>query len=115
MSKCSIFVWKNVKFQRTILNAPGFAFPEKSINQGQEVLTKFCSMFVEIFKESEHIHAWSVVATPKNRKECNQQPHHDVVTHMEESNSENKCTMIPLIIYPGDSSDNEEDPPSGIL
>ena len=72
-------------------------------------------MFVEIFKESEHIHAWSVVATPKNRKECNQRPHHDVVTHMEESNSENKYTMIPLIIYPEDSSDNEEDPPPGIL
>ena len=34
---------------------------------------------------------------------------------MEESNSENKYTMIPLIIYPEDSSDNEEDPPPGIL
>ena len=42
--------WNNKKSQRNILHAPGCALPETSINQGQEVLTKFYSMFVDFFK-----------------------------------------------------------------
>ena len=45
MVKRSIFVQNNRKSQRTILNSPGYALSETSINQVQEVLTKFYSIF----------------------------------------------------------------------
>ena len=41
--------------------------PETSINQGQEDMTKFYSMFAEIFKESDRVHACPAVSTTHQR------------------------------------------------
>ena len=63
MGKRSILVLNNGKLQRIILHAPGYALPETSINQGQEGLTKFYSMFAEFFKESDMVHTSPSVVT----------------------------------------------------
>ena len=57
MGKRSVFVCNHVKYQKTILHAPGYDLPETSINWGQEGLTKFYSKFKEIFKELDRVHA----------------------------------------------------------
>ena len=49
-----------------ILHANGCDLPETSINKGQEELTKFYSMFVEIFRESDKVHACPAVATSQH-------------------------------------------------
>ena len=69
--------------QRTILHAPGCEIPEVSIKQGQGVLTKFFSMFDEIFKELDQIHDLSAVAIRHQREEWTHHPHHAVVTNTE--------------------------------
>ena len=46
IGKCSIFVWDNGNYQRTILHDPEYALTETSINQGQDGLKRFHSMFV---------------------------------------------------------------------
>ena len=65
MVKCSVLVRKNRKSQRTTLNALGCALAETSINKGQEVITKFYSMFAEFFKKSDRVHACPALATPQ--------------------------------------------------
>ena len=57
MGKCSILVWNNGKSQRIIPHATGCAPLETSTNKGHEGMTKFYSMFAEIFKESDRVHA----------------------------------------------------------
>ena len=50
MGKDFIIMCNNGKSQRTILHAPVSTLSEISINQGQEVLTKFYRMFAEFLK-----------------------------------------------------------------
>ena len=61
--KRSILVWDNRKSQRTVLHALGYALPETPINKGQDVPTKFHSMFADFFKEPGRMHACATVAT----------------------------------------------------
>ena len=61
--KHSIHLWNNEKSQRIIIHAPRCALQDKSINQGQEGLTKFYSIFVGFFKESDKAHNCPSVAT----------------------------------------------------
>ena len=68
MGKRSILVWNNGKLQMNILQAPGCSLPEKSMNQGQERLTKFYSMFAEFFNKLDQVHAFPAVATPQQRE-----------------------------------------------
>ena len=42
-------------------------------------------MFVEFFKESDRVHACTVVDTPQQREEWDHQPHGSVVTYSEDS------------------------------
>ena len=85
MGKRSVLVWENGKYQSTILHAPGCDLPETSINQGQYLLTKFHSMFLEFFKEPDRIHACVVVATPQQRERWTRQPPGTLVTDIEYS------------------------------
>ena len=62
-------MWNNGKSKRIILHSNGCALPKTSINQGQEGLTKFYSMFAEISKDLERVHAFPEVATPQQREE----------------------------------------------
>ena len=78
-----------------------------SINQGQEGLTKFYSMFAEIFKESDRVHTCPEVATTQQGEEWTHHTHGAVVTYTEEINSDDKDSMMPLLIYP-EESNNEE-------
>ena len=114
MGKHSILVWNNGKSQRTILHATGYNLPETSINNGQESLTKFYSMFAKNFKESDRVHAYLAVATTQQREEWTHQPRGVVVTETEDSDSENKDSVIHLLIYPEDSDGEKylRDPPS---
>ena len=83
-------MWNNGKPQRTILTSPGYTLPETSINQGQEVLTKFYSILTEIFKESDRFHACPEVATPEQREELTNRPHGAVVIYTEDIDSKKK-------------------------
>ena len=67
MEQQPILVWNNGKPQRIILHAPGCALPETFINQGQEGLTKFYSIFAEFFREWERIHTCQAVANTQQR------------------------------------------------
>ena len=87
-----------------MLHAPGCALLETSTNQGKEVLTKFYSMFAEFFMEPDRVHACQSVATPQQREECNHQPSSSVVTDTDDSNSDEKESAMPLLIYPEDSN-----------
>ena len=51
MGKRSILVCNTMKSQKTTLNAPVCALPKKSINRGQEGLTKFYSMSEEFSRD----------------------------------------------------------------
>ena len=86
---------------------------ERSINQGQEVLTKLYSMFAKK-KESERVHACTAVATPQQRGEWKHNPRVAVVTDIEDSNSDDEYSWTPPFFYPEDSNDEESlsDPPS---
>ena len=50
------------------------------INQVQEGLTKFYSMFAEFFKESNRVYACPSVAAPQQREEWDYQPRGYVFT-----------------------------------
>ena len=50
MGKFSHPVWNNGKPQSTIIHAPGFSLLEMIINQGQNGLTKFYSMFADFLR-----------------------------------------------------------------
>ena len=67
MEQQPILVWNNGKPHRIIFHAPECALPETSINQGQEGLTKFYSIFAIFFREWERIHTCQAVATPQQR------------------------------------------------
>ena len=47
MGKLSVLMWNNRKSQRTIGYATGCSLPYFSINQVQEVITKFYRMFAD--------------------------------------------------------------------
>ena len=79
MDKRLVLVHTNGKPQSTILHAPGCELPETSINQVQEGLTKFSSMFAEIFKELDRIHSCPVAATLQHMEEWTYRPHHGMV------------------------------------
>ena len=55
-----------------------------SINKGQEDLTKFYSMFTEIFKESDRVHACPAVDTTYQREERTHHPRGALVTDTED-------------------------------
>ena len=114
MRKRSILVWKKGKSKNTILHAPVWALLETYINQGQEVLTNFYIMLAEFFKESDRVHSCPEVSTPQQREEWTHQPCGAVVTYMEDRKSDDKDSVIPLLIYPEDYDNNESlrDPPS---
>ena len=95
MGKRSFLVYKNSKSQRTILHDPGCAFPKMPINQGQEVINKFYSMFAEFFKELYRVHACLEVATTQQREEWTHQPHSAAITDTEYSDSDNKESVMP--------------------
>ena len=99
MGKHSVLVWNNVKSQRTILHAPGCALPETPINQGQGGLTKFHSMFAEIFRVPYRIHACVAVATPHQRDRWTHHTPGTVVTDREESESNNKDSVMYSLIH----------------
>ena len=71
-----------------------------SINQCQEGLTNFYSMFAEFFNESDKVHPCPVVANPQQRDEHKHYPHISVVTYTEESNSDDEDITMPPLIYP---------------
>ena len=87
MVKHSGLVWNNVKSQRTILHAHGYALPYTSINQGQEGITKLYIMFKEFFKESDRVNPCKVVAMTHQREEWNHQHCGSMVIDMEDINS----------------------------
>ena len=70
-----------------ILHTPGCALQETPIYQGQDVLTKFYSMFAELFKESDRVHACPAFDTPQQREERTHQPRGAVVIDTEDSAS----------------------------
>ena len=111
MRKRSILVCNNRKTLRIILHDPGFTLSEISMNQGQEGLTKFFrifySMFSKISKESDRVHARPAVFTTQQMEDWAHHPLGDVVTEMEERNSDKKDSMMPSLIHPEDS-DNQE-------
>ena len=113
MGKRPILVQNNGKSQRTILHAPGYALPETSTNKGQDGLTNFCSMFAEIFKEADRIHACPEAATPQKREDWTHRPCHEVATDTEESDSDDEESVIMSIIYPEDSNKNDKNTPPG--
>ena len=90
MEKCFILVWNNRKSQRNILHSPGCALPENSINQDKEGLTKFYSLFAEIFKGLDRVHACPTVAMPQQREECTHHPQSVVVIGTKESDLDEK-------------------------
>ena len=67
IGKQFILVCNRGKSQNAILHDPGCALLETSINQFHEGLTKFYSMFVELFKEPDRVHACPAVDTPHQR------------------------------------------------
>ena len=83
MGKRSALVWYNCKSQRTILHSPGFAILDNPINQFQDCLTKFHSIFVKIFKEPDRIHACATVDTPQQRERQTPLPPGYMVTDTE--------------------------------
>ena len=89
IGKRSVLMCSNGKSQRTILNDPGSALSETSINQGQERLTKFYIMFAKQIKESDRVHAYP---------ECPTSPRGAVVTDTENSNSHEKDIVMPPLI-----------------
>ena len=107
MVKCYIFVWDNGKSQSTILIAPGYALLEMSINQGQEGLTKFYSMFAEFFKKSDRVHAFPAVATTQQREWWTHHPCGAVVTDTKESDSDEEDSVMPPLIYPEGFNDED--------
>ena len=92
MGKRPVLVWENGKYQRTTLHSPGCARPETNINQCQDGLTKFHSMFAEIFKDPDMIHACGAVATPQQSEIWTHQTHITVVT------AQNTVTMTMKIV-----------------
>ena len=70
-------------------------------------MTKFYSMFAEFFKESDRAHACPAVATTQQREEWTHHPCGTLVAYMEDSDSYYKDSVIPPLIYP-EESDNEE-------
>ena len=103
-------MWDNGKSQRTILHTTSFALPEMSIHKVHEGLTKFYSMLAEIFKESDRVHTYPLVATLQQREEWTCQPHVAVVTYTEYRDLYNKDSVIPSLIYLKESNDKDEDP-----
>ena len=99
MGKRSILVWDNSKSHRTILNAPGCAILETPVNQGQDGLTKFHSMFAEFSKYPERMHACATVATPHQRERWTRGPPRTIVTDTEYSNSGNEDSFMHPLIY----------------
>ena len=80
MGKNSVLVWNNYKYQRNNLHDPGYYLPETPINQGQDSLTKFQSMFAEFFKEPDRIHVCFAVATSQQWERWTHQHPGTVVT-----------------------------------
>ena len=100
MGKHSVLMWNNRKSQRTILPALGCALSEMPINQDQEVLTKFYSMYAKNFKELERTQDCQEVATPQQREDWTHHLHGAVVTDTEESDSDYEDSVMTLLIYP---------------
>ena len=63
-----------------------------------------------IFKESDRIHACPAVATLQHREKWTHRPRVAVVTYIENRNSYDKDSVIPLLIYLEYSNKNEDDP-----
>ena len=110
MGKNSFLVWNNGKPQRAILHDPGCALPEASINQGQEGLTKFYSMFAELFKELYQVHTCPAVATSHQREGWTHQTCCAMVTDTKDRDFDDKDNLMPPLIYPEDSDYKEDDP-----
>ena len=60
-----------------------------------------------IFKESDRVHTWPVVATTQQREEWNHYPRGGVVIDTEDSDSDNKDSVTSPLIHPEDSNDEE--------
>ena len=74
-------------------------------------------MFAEIFKESDRFHDFPSVDTTQQMEDWNHFPHGYVVIDTEAKKSDNKDSVMRLLIYLEDS-DNEEsmsEPPSADL
>ena len=67
-------------------------------------------MFAEIFKESDRVHTFPVVAMPQQREEWTHQNRNAVVTEAEDRDSDDKDSVMTLLIYPEEY--NDKDPPS---
>ena len=63
-------------------------------------MTKFYSIFTEFFKESDRVHACTAVDKPQKREDWTHQHRGDVVTDMEDSDSDNKDNVMHPLIYP---------------
>ena len=69
-----------------------------SMNQIQEGLTKFYIMLLEIFKESDRVHACPTVAMPQQREEWNHKTRSAVVTDIEDRKSDDAYIVMPPLI-----------------
>ena len=71
-------------------------------------------MFTEFSKESDRFHTCLAVAATQQRKEWDHHPHGSVVTDTDDSDLDDKDSVMPLLIYPENSEDEEylRDPPS---
>ena len=71
-------------------------------------------MFAKHFKQSDRVHACPAVYMPQQRRECTHQSRGDVVTDMEDSDLDDKDSVMLPLVYPEDSNNEESlrDPPS---
>ena len=69
-----------------------------SINQGQEGLTHFYIMFVEIIKELDRVHTCPEVPMPHQREECTHQPRGALVTDTADIDSDDEDSVMPQLI-----------------
>ena len=60
-------------------------------------------MFAEFFKESNRVYACPSVAAPQQREEWDYQPRGYVFIETEKSDSDDKDSVMPSLIYPEES------------
>ena len=80
-------------------------FHKSGSGDSDQVLHHVCV----IFKESDRLHACPAVSTPQKKESWNHHPRRAVVADTEESYLDDKYSVMPPLIYPYYSNDEEED------
>ena len=77
-------------------------------------MTKFYSMFTEFFKESDRFHTCPAVANTQQREDFTHHLCGAVVIDIDDSDSDNKDNVMPPLIHPEDSNNENSlsNPPS---